>query len=105
MGKHKKRRDNGVKKRLFDLEKSVDSIARSLERARFYEYIQYVSDTRRILKRSFLMGILKGAGTAIGVTILGAIAIYALNILAKSNLPYIADFISDIIDIIERSRK
>ena len=40
-----------------------------------------------------------------GVTVLGAVIIYAFQALAKSNLPYIADFISDIIDIIEKTRK
>ena len=44
-------------------------------------------------------------GTAVGVTVLGAVIIYAFQALAKSNLPYIADFISDIIDIIEKTRK
>ena len=42
---------------------------------------------------------------AVGVTVLGAVIIYAFQALAKSNLPYIADFISDIIDIIEKTRK
>lgn len=36
------------------------------------------------------------------MTVLGAVIIYAFQALAKSNLPYIADFISDIIDIIEK---
>lgn len=53
----------------------------------------------------FLTGLLRGFGTAVGVTVLGAVIIYAFQVLAKSNLPYIADFISDIIDIIEKTRK
>ena len=53
----------------------------------------------------FWTGLLRGFGTAVGVTVLGAVIIYAFQALAKSNLPYIADFISDIIDIIEKTRK
>ena len=51
--------------------------------------------------RSFRVGILKGIGSAIGFTLLGALVVYILHLLAQSNLPYIADFISNIIDIIE----
>lgn len=71
----------------------------------FLDYVQYASNEKRIFRRAFLTGLLRGFGTAVGVTVLGAVIIYAFQVLAKSNLPYIADFISDIIDIIEKTRK
>ena len=104
MGKRRRRDANNVKSRLSNVEKVVLSIEDSLKRSHFYEYVQYASDEKRILRRSFLVGLMKGLGSAVGVTILGAIVIYFLHALAMSNLPYIADFISDIINIIE-SRK
>ena len=104
MGKRKHHGKDDVKNRLSNIEKVVLSIEDSLVRSHFYEYVQYASNEKRILKRSFLIGLMKGLGSAIGVTILGAIVIYILHALAMSNLPYIADFISDIINIIESKK-
>jgi hypothetical protein len=87
------------------LRKTVNSFAYTLEKAHFLDYVQYASNEKRIFRRAFLTGLLRGFGTAVGVTVLGAVIIYAFQALAKSNLPYIADFISDIIDIIEKTRK
>ncbi len=101
MGKKKKHSDTEIKRRLNLIELSLQSITYKLERSHFYDYIEYVSSEKRIIRRAFFMGVLKGLGTAIGFSLIGAIIIYILNLLAKSNLPYIADFISEIIDIIE----
>lgn len=95
----------GTEKELSRLNKKVNALAEMFERAHFLDYVQYVSDEKRMLRRAFLTGLLRGVGTAVGVTVLGAVIIYLLHALAKSNLPYIADFISDIIDIIEKTRK
>ena len=85
--------------------KASKDCAYTLEKAHFLDYVQYASNEKRIFRRAFLTGLLRGFGTAVGVTVLGAVIIYAFQALAKSNLPYIADFISDIIDIIEKTRK
>ena len=58
-------------------------------------------DDRRYLKRAFLAGAARGVGMAFGFTLLGAAALYVLRLIAQSRLPYIADFISRIIEIIE----
>ena len=89
----------------FENRKTVNSFSYTLEKAHFLDYVQYASNEKRIFRRAFLTGLLRGFGTAVGVTVLGAVIIYAFQALAKSNLPYIADFISDIIDIIEKTRK
>lgn len=99
--RYKKREESEFKRRLSVIEKLLASIADKLERSHFYEYTKYVSDEKRIFRRSFLTGLLKGAGSAIGFTVLGAIVIYFLHAIAMSNLPYIADFIADIIEIIK----
>lgn len=94
-----------TQKRLNVIEKLLRSVAESMQKAHFYDYIQYISDEKRMMKRSFLLGMLKGVGAAVGFSLLGGLAIYILHLLAQSNLPYIADFISDIIEIIENTRK
>ena len=86
------------------LEKTLNGIAAKLERAHFTEYVEYVGDRKRVLRRAFATGLLKGAGTAIGFTVLGALAVYWLEQAAKSDLPYIANFFTELIGIIERGK-
>ena len=102
MSKKQKREEKEISRRLSLIEKTLEIICVKLERSHFYDYMEYVSNEKRIFMRSFRVGILKGIGSAIGFTLLGALVVYILHLLAQSNLPYIADFISNIIDIIER---
>lgn len=97
----KQKNDKEIERRLNVIERTLQLITDKLERSHFYDYMEYISNERQIIRRAFLVGMLKGLGTAIGFSLIGAIIIYMLNLLAKSNLPYIADFISEIIDIIE----
>lgn len=104
MRRRRKKAENEINRRITLLEKSVNLIGEKLERSHFYDYMNYVSDGKRILKRAFWTGVLRGIGSAVGFTILGAVIVYVLHLLAKSNLPFLADFISDIIEIIEKNR-
>ena len=104
MRRRSKKAENETNRRITLLEKSVNSIGEKLERSHFYDYMNYVSDGKRILRRAFWTGVLKGMGSAVGFTILGAVVVYFLHLLAKSNLPFLADFISDLIDIIEKNK-
>lgn len=105
MGKKNVKVKNGAESKLRSIEKRLSVIAGNLQKAHFYDYIQYVSDEKRMMKRSFLLGLLKGVGAAIGFSLLGAVIVYILHLIAESNLPYIADFISDIINIINNNGK
>ena len=92
-------------KRISSIERTLDRIAVDLERSHFYEYVDYVSDSRRMLSRAFLSGMLRGLGMAVGFTLLGALIVWILNVIARSNIPYIADFISRIVEIVESNRR
>jgi hypothetical protein len=54
--------------------------------------------------RNFLSGLMRGLGMAIGFTILGALIVVLLRKLAASSIPYIAELISKIIEIIENGK-
>ena len=82
-----------------DTEKTIRRIAESMERSHFYDYVSFVSDERRMLRRAFLAGLMRGLGMAVGFSLLGALAVYLLNIIAMSNIPYIAEFIRRIVEI------
>ncbi len=99
MSKKKMRENNG---RLSTVEKMIENIAFKLEQSHFYDYMNYVSNEKHIVCRAFKVGIAKGIGSAIGFTLLGALVVYILHLIAQTNLPYIADFISKIIRIIEK---
>ena len=87
--------------RLARLEAKLDKLAETLEKARFREYLEYVSNKRNVLLNSFLIGIARGLGMVVGLTLLGAILIYVLRSVAKANLPLIGDFIANIVRIVD----
>ncbi|MBO4384780.1 MAG: hypothetical protein J5854_05110 [Clostridia bacterium] len=88
-------------KRLGEIERRLGAIAGALERSRFIEYAEYSSDLKRMLKRAFLYGAARGLGMAVGFSLLGALVIWLLDIIARSNIPYIAEFISKIVSYVE----
>jgi hypothetical protein len=87
--------------RLARLEAKLDKLAETLEKARFKEYLEYLGDRRKVLFNSFLIGIARGLGMVVGLTLLGALLIYLLRSVAKANLPLIGDFIADIVRIVD----
>ncbi len=73
-----------------------------LERLRLPDYIRYLDDRPRFYRMQFLGGIVRGLGTAIGFTILGAVLVWLLQGLAQRNLPVIGDFLADIVSVVQR---
>ena len=73
-----------------------------LERMHLPDYIRYLQDHRRFYRMHFLGGIVRGIGSAIGFTILGAALVWLLQALAQRNLPVIGDFLADIVSVVQR---
>jgi hypothetical protein len=73
-----------------------------LERMHLPDYIRYLEDHRRFYRMHFLGGIVRGVGSAIGFTILGAALVWLLQDLAQRNLPVIWDFLADIVSVVQR---
>ena len=88
-------------KELREMHRVLKSIASKLDRANFYEYMLYVQDKKRIMRVSFLSGIMRGLGGAIGFTLL---VVYILQRIADSHLPGIAEFIAELINIVNSKR-
>ncbi len=78
------------------LREQVERMLTSLERMRFEEYLKYVDNRKRQLANSFLLGLARGAGTAVGFSILGALVVMLLQNLAKKNLPLIGGFLAEL---------
>lgn len=87
------------------LEKKIDKLLKIFSRKEFVDFLEIMIDTKKIFWRSFIMGIAKGIGAAIGFSVLGAIIIYLLKCLVTLNIPIIGQLLSDIIKATEESMK
>ncbi|HHT91434.1 MAG TPA: hypothetical protein GXZ68_10775 [Firmicutes bacterium] len=79
----------------------TEELIQALEKASIAEYIELFKKPRRMLYLSFLSGIARGFGLAIGFTLVGAIFLYALGTLASLNLPIVGEFIAEIARIVQ----
>lgn len=82
------------------LENKIDNISAKLEAVKINEYVLLMGNTKKLLWKNFLAGLIKGFGSAIGFTILGAIVIILLRKLVVLNIPIIGKYIKDIADIV-----
>ncbi|HEX2926248.1 MAG TPA: DUF5665 domain-containing protein [Ruminiclostridium sp.] len=85
--------------------KKIDNMSLKMEKMKFVDYVYFLEHPRKMLWANFISGLARGFGIAIGFTLLGAVVIYFLNIIVKINLPYIGQFISDIVKIVQNSNR
>lgn len=79
----------------------IEELTQSLEKASIAEFVELYRKPRRMLYLSFLSGIVRGFGLAIGFTMVGALFLYALGTLASLNLPIVGEFIAEITRIVQ----
>jgi hypothetical protein len=101
-GPSKKREDGGRKRTLED---TLARVSDSLERAKIAEYVTLMSRPRRLIWLNILAGLARGAGLAVGFTLLGAMIIYVLTRSYILNLPIIGNFLGEIVWIIQQYLK
>ena len=89
---------------LKNINKKIDKLNMILERANVIDILNIVGSKKEILKRNFIAGIARGVGIGIGITIITAIIVLILRKLIMLNIPVIGDYISDIVEIVEKSR-
>lgn len=90
-------------KNIVDLEK----IAAHLEKSNFSSYVDLINKPVKFFWLNFLAGLFRGFGTAIGMTIVFAIALYFLIVIIKPfiQVPVLGSFLSDLLDFINSSAK
>ena len=81
---------------LTGLRHQVTLLAETLEKMRLAEYIAYLSRPKRLLWFNFLVGLVRGLGTALGAGLLAGIAYFLLKRVVVLNLPVIGGFISEL---------
>ena len=85
-----------------NMAKKMEEYLQALERLHLPEYIRYLDDRKRMMRRQFLGGLARGMGMAVGFTLLGAVLVILLQRLAQQNLPVIGDFLAQIVTIVQR---
>ena len=80
----------------------LDEHIMALEKMHLPDYIRFLEDRRRFYRMHLVGGIVRGLGTAIGFTVLGAVLVWLLQDLAQRNLPVIGDFLAEIVELVQR---
>src|SRR5680860_398758 len=81
---------------LAGLRHQVALLAETLEKMRLAEYIAYLNRPGRLLWFNFLVGLVRGLGTALGAGLLAGFAYLILKRIVVLNLPVIGGFIAEL---------
>lgn len=82
--------------------KKLDNINEKLDKSQITEISYILGNKKEIIKRNLLAGIFRGIGIGIGITIITAIIVYLLRKLIMLNIPIIGDYITDIVEIVQK---
>lgn len=94
-----------AKKNTFkELNKKLDKLNYVLSKNNVLELAEILGNKKELFIRNILTGIAKGIGIGIGFTVLTAILIIVLQKIVTLNIPVIGEYISDIVDIVEKSK-
>ena len=87
-----------------NLDLKIEKLIDTLERSNLEELSIIMGNKKQIIIRNFIAGVFRGIGIGIGITIITAILILMLRNLVALNIPVIGEYISDIVEIVEKSR-
>ena len=79
----------------------IERLLNTLERMRLDEYVEYVSNRRRMIAQNILYGLCRGLGFTLGFSVLGALLATLLRALVAENMPLIGGFLAEVIRAIE----
>ena len=91
-------------KKIDALNASINLLLEAFQKSNVEEWVYIFGNKKEIIKRNLFAGIFKGVGIGIGVTIITAILIILLQRIVALNIPVIGEYITDIVDIVQRSR-
>ena len=83
------------------IEKKIDKIALTMEKFKLVDYVYYLEHPRKMFLANFIGGLSRGFGIAVGFTLLGAVALYFLQIIVRWNIPLIGQFVSEIVKVVQ----
>ena len=96
---------------VFMLEKSikilieqVEKLNYNLNKNKFIDLIEVMGNKKEMIFRNLFSGLWKGIGIGIGVTLVTAIIIVILQKIIKLNIPITSEYITDIVEIVEKTK-
>ena len=92
------------KKKVSVLNNAIEKLSDTLERGNIEELSYILGSKKEIIVRNFIAGIFRGVGIGIGVTVITAILIMILNKIVALNIPLIGKYVTDIVEIVEKSK-
>lgn len=92
------------KKKVNILNNSIQKLNDTLQKGNIEDLTYILGSKKEIIIRNFLAGIFRGVGIGIGVTIITAILIIILNKIVALNIPLIGKYVTDIVEIVEKSK-
>ncbi len=81
--------------------RKIETLANTLERMRLDEYLDFVSDRRRMVSAAFLGGVMRGVGFMFGFSIIGAAVVTILRSVVLDNIPGIGSFLAEVVNEME----
>ena len=93
-----------LKKENKKLDRNIDRLIEILEKSNMSDLSEIMGNKKELIKRNIIAGVSRGIGIGIGVTIITAILVLFLRHLVTLNIPVIGQYISDIVEIVEKSR-
>ena len=79
----------------------IERLMRTLERMQLGDYVEYVSNRRRMVLNNVFYGMCRGFGFTLGFSVLGAAIIALLRSAVAENMPLIGGLIAEVIRAIE----
>lgn len=92
------------RKKVNILNNSIEKLNDTIQKGNIEELIYMLGSKKEIILRNLLAGIFRGIGIGIGVTVITAILIMILNKIVALNIPLIGKYVTDIVEIVEKSR-
>ena len=94
-----------IKKSKFEkLMKNIDKLNFTLTKNNLIDLAEILGNRKELLIRNLIAGMAKGIGIGIGFSLLTAVLIIILQKIVTLNIPVIGDYISDIVEIVDRNR-
>ena len=84
-----------------ELEKRLEALLGTLERMRLDEYVEHISNRKRLIWDNLLYGMVRGFGFTLGFAVLAALCAVVLRNMVVENIPVIGGFLAEVINAIE----
>lgn len=93
-----------LEKSIKTLNEKIEKLNYNLNKNKFIDLVEVMGSKKEMIFRNLFSGIWKGIGIGIGVTLVTAIIILILQKIIKLNIPIISEYITDIVEIVEKTK-